>query len=486
MSARQRYYKPALMVLALIFFSASARMQVWLNQDRQLLGITKLTPLENAPPVLAFTSVALGGFRGLIANALWIRASDMQENEKYFEMVQLADWITKLEPHFVQVWLEQAWNMSYNISVKFKDPEDRWRWVMRGITLLRDEGLKYNPDETLIYREISWLFQHKIGQNLDDAHMTYKYHWAEEMNQIFTNRASIADLANPQSEDSRRRAQKLREIYKMDPKLVLEVDKLYGPLDWRLPDAHSIYWAELGRRTARPKDQETLRRSIYQTMQQACVRGGTIRANKIDPKQFMLGPNLDLVPTVSAAYEKMIAEESSIQLNMMTGHKNFLLTAIFLLYSDDRKQQAQYWFDYVKKKYPPSIQPPNMTLEDFAVREITSSVAETDMHEITAVIEGLLRTEFLRRIMDEDEQAVNYHSLAQRVWSHYNSQIKGAANNRVDIGSLDAMRAQVLKKMLDPDGGMSPEYATVLRIKLKMLGIPDPTVVAPAVPEAKK
>ena len=62
--------------------------------------------------MLAFTTQVLGGFRGLIANALWIRATQLQEDDKYFEMVQLADWITKLEPHFVQVWLVQSWNMA--------------------------------------------------------------------------------------------------------------------------------------------------------------------------------------------------------------------------------------------------------------------------------------------------------------------------------------------------------------------------------------
>src|SRR5438034_7742656 len=73
------------------------------------MGITRGEPLGNtAPPVLVFTTVALGGFRGLIANALWIRAVDLQEQDKYFEKVQLADWITKLQPHFVTVWTHQA------------------------------------------------------------------------------------------------------------------------------------------------------------------------------------------------------------------------------------------------------------------------------------------------------------------------------------------------------------------------------------------
>ena len=53
---------------------------------------------------------------------------------------------------------------------------------------LRDQGLKYNPNETLIYRELAWFFQHKMGQNLDDANMTYKQGWANEMAQVFAKK----------------------------------------------------------------------------------------------------------------------------------------------------------------------------------------------------------------------------------------------------------------------------------------------------------
>src|SRR5215208_6339400 len=139
--------KPVLLGLAILLLAAGAGLQRNLNRQRGALGLTRLEPLENAPPVLAFTTVALGSFRGLIANALWIRANDLQLEDKFFEMAQLADWITKLEPHYVQVWLVQAWNMAYNISVKFRDPNDRWRWVQNGIELLRDQGLQYNPRE---------------------------------------------------------------------------------------------------------------------------------------------------------------------------------------------------------------------------------------------------------------------------------------------------------------------------------------------------
>ena len=38
----------------------------------------------------------------------------------------------------------------------------------------------------------------------------------------------------------------LREKYKIDPVFAQKVDEQYGPLDWRLPEAHAIYWAALG------------------------------------------------------------------------------------------------------------------------------------------------------------------------------------------------------------------------------------------------
>ncbi len=115
MSVTPKSILPLSLIVALL--AGAGLVQQSLNRDRDQLGLTRVRPLENAPPVLAFTTVALGGFRGLISNALWMRATDLQDEDKFFEMAQLADWITKLEPHFVQVWLVQAWNMAYNISV---------------------------------------------------------------------------------------------------------------------------------------------------------------------------------------------------------------------------------------------------------------------------------------------------------------------------------------------------------------------------------
>src|SRR5439155_1627915 len=308
----RRVYKLSLLCSALLLLIGSAQFQRLLNQQRAdpNLGLMRVTDLgTNAPPVLAFTTVALGGFRGLIANALWIRANDLQEQGKYFEMVQLADWITKLEPTFTQVWTVQAWNMAYNISVKFSDFGDRWRWVRRGIELLRDEGLRYNSKDALMYRELGWFFQHKMGQVMDDAHRYYKAEWAREMTNLFgAIRPDFGELLDPKTPQAKQRVQLLREKYKMDPVIMKEVDDLYGPLEWRLPDAHAIYWATVGLKNSKKKDLITLRPVIYQSMLQVVLRG---RILYVQPDgDLITGPNLDLAAKAEQTYERQFAEET--------------------------------------------------------------------------------------------------------------------------------------------------------------------------------
>jgi len=71
MNARAK--KILLLLLAAALLAVSGQVQQSLNRDRVQLGLTFGEPLENAPPLLAFTTVALGGFRGLISNYLWMR-----------------------------------------------------------------------------------------------------------------------------------------------------------------------------------------------------------------------------------------------------------------------------------------------------------------------------------------------------------------------------------------------------------------------------
>ncbi len=168
-----------------LIFAAGAQLD-YIGSQRQEMGLIINNPLENAPPSLAFATVAMGAFRGLVVDILWMRADKLKEEGQFFDAKQLAEWITTLQPRFASVWEFHAWNMAYNISVAIPatQPEQRWRWVRNGYELLRDKGIPLNPKAVALYRELARILQHKLGGVSDDAHKYYKLKFAETIGPI--------------------------------------------------------------------------------------------------------------------------------------------------------------------------------------------------------------------------------------------------------------------------------------------------------------
>lgn len=474
---RSRFYKPILVLLAVLLLVAASFVQQGLNQTRRELGLTRKEPLENAPPVLAFTTVALGSFRGIIANLLWMRASQLQMDGKYFELVQLADWITKLQPTFAPVWVFQAWNLTYNISVKFKEPHDKWLWVYRGIEMLRDEGIPYNPKEVMLYRELAWFFQHKLGADLDDAHFYYKRVWAEKMQELIPGgRADYEVLLNPSTQSQSNAVKRLRQEYKLLPEHMKRVDDTYGPLDWRLPETHAIYWAMLGLERATKGDMMTLRRAIYQPMQLSFRRGRIIEMTE---NNIFLGPNLDIVDRTNAAYERMKQQDPDYADHIGNAHENFLRDAVYFLYTYNRIDEARKWFNYVREKYPGSI-PQGMDLASYALSRVGVDVTETSRVRTEAIIEGVLFNAYLSLAIGEDDRATQYMSMARTVHARYMEKVEGA-EQRVGLRPFPEMHREFRERMLDPQRSpFSPELRARL---ITALGIDAPQPSSPSSPQ---
>jgi hypothetical protein len=463
-SSRNRLYKVSLLAGAAVLLTVAGGVQQRLNTQRldPVLGQNRVAPLENAPPMLAFTTVALGGFRGLIANALWMRASELQEEGKYFELVQLADWITKLEPHFVEVWLFQAWNMSYNISVKFADFADRWRWVRKGIELLRDDALRLNPKEARLYRELAWHFQHKMGQNLDDAHQYYKAEWAREMTRLLgSGRPDFDALIQPKAPEDQQRARMLREIYKMDPQFMKQVDQAYDTLDWRLPETHAIYWAEQGLTNSTRKDLMTLRRVIYQCLPVLVLRGRLLALPTNAPPHF--GADLNKINRASAAYEQMMAEEPGMRDSIQKAHRNFLRQAVTLLYTHGRTTEADRLFKILTEKYPDAV-PSGLTAQQYTILRVAGDISTLTLDRARAFIEGLILQSYESLILEDDERANGLMGMAQYLWNAYSDKNR----QRLALPPFPDMRKAVQNRLLDPEAGLPPEYAARLRTRLDL------------------
>ena len=513
-------YKFVMALLALAFLFAVNFSQRRMNQFRAEKKLTHTAQIENLPPSLAFTTVVLGGFRGLIANILWVRAMQMQEEGKFFEMAQLGDWITKLQPHADHVWRVTAWNMSYNISVKcdgVEAPHVRGHWVKRGIELIRDGGLKYNPHSAHLYHELAWHFQHKVGHNLDDAHGFYKMAWCADMMHdpgpdgrrnteddirdggvIGTRRDGYLDLIEPQSDQASRRLKRLEEVFKMDPEKMKAVDDLWGPLEWRLPDAHAIYWAQQGiedvterfdvtgpegvpdgvlnieEEEAAGGDFLKLRRIIYQALQQACMQGRLIS----QPPNFNYGWNVDLIGKANDSYkEQMEAKrkedaasntDTGLAEHMSTGHKNFLRSAVYFLYVYNRKDDAAKWYKYMVDLYPQSIPVPGLSLDAYCVSRVQEAAGETDHNQTKAVIGGLLLQAFQYAAVGEDDQFVGHNSLATQLFNRFQKKI-GISTERVGLPPFKELERLVLEDLFRPNSPyMRPVLLEQLRLVLKL------------------
>lgn len=299
--------------------------------------------VEGAPDWINTIGMSIGALRGLLVDYLWIKVQQMQQDGLFFEVMADADLITKLQPRFPQVWIFHAHNMAYNISVATHTIEERWEWVNEGIRLLREKGLRANPDDMVLHKELAFFFMHKLNGNTDDAHLFYKRKFAERWHNILgeppvgwqervewikeiadaprtvqdaeqieplikplleklekdygdfvtdseplTPEAILTQVAqiesitqystvaqevgladslknespyfnqllslylNPEYQNAWKvllatfRKQVLKDEYNMDPQLMYEYTKDVGPIDWRHPQTHSLYWARRG------------------------------------------------------------------------------------------------------------------------------------------------------------------------------------------------------------------------------------------------
>ena len=237
-----------------------------------------------------YVMVGLGGFRGVVSEVLWIRATTLQEEGRYLELVQLADWITALDPRAAEAWVFNAWNLSYNVPAMLPDHHSRLNWVRAGISLLADKAIPANPETPRLYRELGWLYQNKVGSDDDPAAPIYRLALAAEYPEhpLATRDSSSVDL---------------------DYGAVAEIEEFFGPIDWRLPETHAIYWAWRGLKFAPSGfEREALRRMIRQNAFSLVLAGRF--TGDIDGGRFASAPDYGIVPGLVKFCEETLREDS--------------------------------------------------------------------------------------------------------------------------------------------------------------------------------
>ncbi len=105
----------------------------------------ELRELDMGDPEIAGSAaqISLVGFRGVVVTLLWKHAIDKQKRGEYHDMELAARMVSRMQPHFIEPWIFQAWNIAYNVSVENDKLGDQYFYIARGISLLA-EGDRIN------------------------------------------------------------------------------------------------------------------------------------------------------------------------------------------------------------------------------------------------------------------------------------------------------------------------------------------------------
>jgi hypothetical protein len=482
-----------------------------MDRLRRAHELIETAPFENAPPIVAFTTVALGGFRGLLADYLWLRATRLQEQGNYFELVQLASWIVKLQPRFTGATAFLAWNMAYNISVTFNDFEDRWRWVRRGIELIRDEAQVYNPKDPELFKELSWIYLHKLGQDMDDANRYYKTQLALFMTDLLgeppvdwvgltqapasrdalreklgekaklwksleDSGLSLADVEEkvlpkgeipaelkfgelPAKEQQTFRLYlrrlRLLKVAKLDVARMVALNQKYGKLDWRLPQAHGIYWAARGMDAAHEGKDLNCERMIFQGLNAAFKSGRLIFLK--DVQTLETTPNLDLLEAARNSYLDSMAKHPDNN-SVRSGYENFLIDAVVVCYTFGQRQKASACLAEARNTfgYPRY----HRSLEEFVLAELAEDMSTATYAQGQGAVQGYLIQSCYALALGDEERAAAYELIARKLHRKYMLSIGASTTERRGLPPYAQMKSEAVDRCL---GMFPPGVAQRLR-----------------------
>ncbi|MEE8169201.1 MAG: hypothetical protein V3T70_01520 [Phycisphaerae bacterium] len=467
--------------------------------------------------------------RAVVVDYLWLRATRLKDDGRYFDALQLSETICKLEPRFAPVWAFHAWNMAYNISVTQETGEERWRWVLNGIKLLRDEAIPINPHDTQLYRELAWIFFHKVADYMDDQHWYYKNQFAISVEDVLgpggecdweamaaapkawdelaadervtafvqACRKYDADVAEAgvllgllhQRAEARRaetepaepariwsalddpkhaqalkaveyywRARSLWESFRLDPKRVRDMRETFGPLDFRLAEAHALYWstlgAEMGTERAVRLDIDRLnadRIALY-SIQNMFRRGKLImspEANKSVPP--LLLPDPRFVPTLDRLFrqisERYVEDEPSgaeISMNFESAYRNFMRDAITSYYEAGDREAAQEWYDRVRETFPDAEL--ERDLDAYVVKAMLDQLVTPTIAQALHFVRNYVLQSFDLFAYGRQREGLNFLRLARMVYDKYQADVSW--RNRLSE-SFDDIVLQSLTVMKD-------------------------------------
>ncbi len=258
----------------------------------------------------------------------------------------------------------------------------------------------------------------------------------------------------------------LLEVYKLDPQRMAELTEIFGPMDWRVVDAHSLYWINEGLIAGGEtisqfgNDKVNAARLIFFSLKNLCERNRLTFEpyyEDINYSYLNFNPDLNFVESMHRAY---LAYGAALDPNptptgvgdtYRTGHQNFLTDAIVMLYFGGRKREARRYFDYLRENYGLSgdgrVNPAVVKwLPEFVEDNLRENI---DSHwQVRSTISNLLKVSF-----DELMQGnlARYNLLAKKaldLHSKYNEGRMTAQTDKMRLPPFRDYQADELRQWL--------------------------------------
>ena len=501
MNFKNNFKKLVLLSVSAVFIYIISLLHQGINTSIEENKLRDTGKIENAPPMVAFTTIAFGAFRGVIANLLWLRAKSLQDQRNYFEMVQIASWIQQLQPKFTGAISFMAWNMSYNISASCSNFEDRWKWINKGIELYLD-SIDANPEDPELYKELSWLFYAKISSTTDDASQFYRNKYIAEYTELFgggtpdwndwakepisldefkklykkdkllqsqMKRAGISsfsalydkflndlkidsklkDLINDEKKsqllEKRLRVLVLTKRYRLIPAKIIEIEKKYGKLEWRLPEAQGLYWTHVGMKVSKAGYNKEVERLLLMNLRMIFHQGTILTVGKGEKSKFFFGVNLNVA---DAVVENLIIAEKKYKNASFNGLLDqFIRDAMIIFDTYGRYKKADEYYKMLKKYKIDDDRYDKLPKDAYIMIRSLENIRSTAPRQAGAMIVGLVINSVIYLIEGQQEAATALSSKAKQYYIYYQKTTTG--RERLQLPPYRQLEGVILQNIVN-------------------------------------
>ncbi|MBL0870814.1 MAG: hypothetical protein IBJ18_09595 [Phycisphaerales bacterium] len=261
------------------------------------------------------------------------------------------------------------------------------------------------------------------------------------------------------------RKRMLIDEYHMEPERMIRYTRKYGPLDWRHPAAHALYWAARGveealarvnANNAKNFDFINTDRMVVQALQEM-FRNGLVMFDVNHSDRYVTMPNDYFISTYGQVITELMEREEKQYLNQYdadirgrtfrfyaAGYENFLHDAITFLYRRGQIEDAQAYrlklatWKGINSNDPSATIWLQQSLDQFVIWNVNERITSPNIavQEVAASIQGALVNGLLAGDMKIYNTSMAYAERFHKAYTSEQWRTTGVDTNTARMGVM--------------------------------------------------